>query len=138
MNMTRLAAFGLFATLTVQGRFAEPAPFLPVASPAQMRWHRAEYILFAHFGMKTFYPSDDHMGYGCVAVPPVITSQAMLPSGSFQLTFTGPPGQSFSVRGTNLVEAPLSTWPVLTNGAISADGAATFTDPEAGAISQRF
>ncbi|SDE10498.1 alpha-L-fucosidase [Niabella drilacis] len=41
-----------------------PAPFLPVPNPAQLRWHKAEYIMFAHFGMKTFYPSDDHMGYG--------------------------------------------------------------------------
>lgn len=41
-----------------------PAPFLPIPSPAQLRWHKAEYIMFAHFGMKTFYPSGDHMGYG--------------------------------------------------------------------------
>ena len=42
----------------------EPAPFLPVPNAAQLRWHKAEMILFAHFGMKTFYPSGDHMGYG--------------------------------------------------------------------------
>jgi len=41
-----------------------PEPFLPVPSKAQLNWHKAEYIMFVHFGMKTFYPSSDHMGYG--------------------------------------------------------------------------
>ncbi len=43
---------------------APPAPFPPLPSPPQLNWHKAEYIMFAHFGMKTFYPSGDHMGYG--------------------------------------------------------------------------
>lgn len=41
-----------------------PKPFLPIPNNAQLNWHKAEYIMFVHFGMKTFYPSDDHMGYG--------------------------------------------------------------------------
>ncbi|WP_223548922.1 alpha-L-fucosidase [Aestuariivivens sp. NBU2969] len=41
-----------------------PKPFLPVPNKAQLNWHKAEYIMFVHFGMKTFYPSNDHMGYG--------------------------------------------------------------------------
>jgi len=41
-----------------------PEAFLPVPNNAQLNWHKAEYIMFVHFGMKTFYPSDDHMGYG--------------------------------------------------------------------------
>lgn len=41
-----------------------PAPFGPIPNAAQLRWHKAEYLMFVHFGMKTFYPSDDHMGYG--------------------------------------------------------------------------
>jgi alpha-L-fucosidase len=41
-----------------------PEAFLPVPNQAQLNWHKAEYIMFIHFGMKTFYPSDDHMGYG--------------------------------------------------------------------------
>jgi alpha-L-fucosidase len=41
-----------------------PEPFLPVPNNAQLNWHKAEYLMFVHFGMKTFYPSDDHMGYG--------------------------------------------------------------------------
>lgn len=41
-----------------------PEAFLPVPNNAQLNWHKAEYIMFVHFGMKTFYPSDDHMAYG--------------------------------------------------------------------------
>ena len=41
-----------------------PAPMPVTPNPAQLRWHKAEMIMFAHFGMKTFYPSGDHMGYG--------------------------------------------------------------------------
>ena len=41
-----------------------PSPLLPIPNAAQLRWHKAEYLMFVHFGMKTFYPSDDHMGYG--------------------------------------------------------------------------
>jgi len=41
-----------------------PAPLLPVPNEAQMRWHKAEYIMFAHYGMKTFHPSGNHMGSG--------------------------------------------------------------------------
>ncbi|MCU7552542.1 alpha-L-fucosidase [Chitinophagaceae bacterium LB-8] len=41
-----------------------PAPFFPIPNTAQLRWHKAEYLMFVHFGMKTFYPSEDHMGYG--------------------------------------------------------------------------
>jgi alpha-L-fucosidase len=52
------------AIITYSASATDPAPFLPVPNPAQLRWHKAEYIMFAHFGMKTFYPSDDHMGYG--------------------------------------------------------------------------
>lgn len=43
---------------------AAPAPLPPLPSPAQMRWHKAEYIMFAHFGMKTFHPNGNHMGTG--------------------------------------------------------------------------
>lgn len=41
-----------------------PQPFLPIPNPAQLNWHKAEYIMFAHFGMKTFYPTGGHMGNG--------------------------------------------------------------------------
>lgn len=54
----------LLATSSIAELVDAPAPFPPVPNPAQLRWHRAEYIMFAHFGMKTFYPSDDHLGDG--------------------------------------------------------------------------
>ena len=54
----------LLATSATAESTDAPAPFLPVPNPAQLRWHRAEYIMFAHFGMKTFYPSHDHLGDG--------------------------------------------------------------------------
>jgi hypothetical protein len=76
--------------------------------------------------------------YAGLAVAPLITSRAMLPGGSFQLSFTGPPGQAFSVRGTNLLTAPFTTWPLLTNGAIGQNGAVTFTDAAALTNSQQF
>lgn len=41
-----------------------PKPFFPIPNQAQLNWHKAEYIMFIHFGMKTYYPNDDHMGYG--------------------------------------------------------------------------
>ncbi|MEA1876849.1 MAG: alpha-L-fucosidase [Bacteroidota bacterium] len=47
-----------------QESVSDPEPFLPVPNQAQLNWHKAEYIMFIHFGMKTFYPSSDHMGYG--------------------------------------------------------------------------
>lgn len=51
-------------TNVAAGTVPPPAPLLPVPNQAQLRWHKAEYIMFAHFGMKTFYPSGDHMGHG--------------------------------------------------------------------------
>lgn len=66
MTMTSITrCFVLGAVLATSAVAVEPpAPFLPVPNPAQLRWHRAEYIMFAHFGMKTFYPSSNHMGNG--------------------------------------------------------------------------
>lgn len=46
------------------GAAEAPAPFAPLPNPAQLRWHKAEYIMFAHFGMKTYYPTSNHMGDG--------------------------------------------------------------------------
>lgn len=43
---------------------AAPQPFQPVPNAAQLRWHKAEYIMMACFGMKTFHPSGNHMGDG--------------------------------------------------------------------------
>jgi hypothetical protein len=71
-------------------------------------------------------------------VAPAITGQAMPPGGAFQTTFTGPPGQLFSVRGTNLLTAPMTTWPVLTNGTFGLSGSVTFTDPDASTNTVRY
>ena len=61
---TSIAALVLLAAVVSAKSASTPAPFLPVPNAAQLRWHKAEYIMFAHFGMKTFYPSADHMGHG--------------------------------------------------------------------------
>ncbi len=41
-----------------------PEPLLPVPGEAQLKWHKAEYKMFIHFGMKTYYPSNNHKGDG--------------------------------------------------------------------------
>jgi autotransporter-associated beta strand protein len=67
-----------------------------------------------------------------------ITSKARVAGGNFQVSFTGPVGQSFSVRCTNVVNAPFAQWPVLTNGTIGGGGAVTFTDTNAPASGRQF
>jgi hypothetical protein len=64
--------------------------------------------------------------YGTLLRSPIITGQVILPGHVFQMTFTGPPGQPFSVRGTNLFTAPTITWPVLSNGWFGTGGFETF------------
>ncbi|MDX1286033.1 MAG: alpha-L-fucosidase, partial [Draconibacterium sp.] len=54
----------VFIQCSEKGPVNPPEPFLPIPNEAQHNWHKAEYIMFVHFGMKTFYPSNDHMGYG--------------------------------------------------------------------------
>lgn len=41
-----------------------PLPFGNILNKHQLKWFDLEMIMFAHFGIKTFYPSDDHMGHG--------------------------------------------------------------------------
>lgn len=59
-----LSALALTAGASAAETVAPPAPLLPIPGPAQMRWHKAEYIMFAHYGMKTYHPDADHMGKG--------------------------------------------------------------------------
>ncbi|MDF7799842.1 alpha-L-fucosidase [Pontiellaceae bacterium B1224] len=54
----------LMALLEASGSVLPPEPFLPVPGEAQLKWHKAEYKMFIHFGMKTFYPSQNHKGNG--------------------------------------------------------------------------
>ena len=69
--------------------------------------------------------------YGTLLGAPVITGQGMLPGLVFQMTFTGPPGQPYSVRGTNFLTTPMVPWPVLSNGWFGSAGLETFTDAAA-------
>jgi hypothetical protein len=55
----------------------------------------------------------------------------MASGGAFQLRFTGLAGQPFTILVTNDLSAPLSTWPVLTNGTIDGSGSVTLTDSAA-------
>ena len=41
-----------------------PEPLLPVPSALQLDWQKKELLMFVHFGIKTFYPSSNHMGEG--------------------------------------------------------------------------
>lgn len=63
MKIFKLVTFLLLLSFNLSAQ-STPEPFFPVPNPAQLRWHKAEYIMFVHFGMKTFYPSDNHMGNG--------------------------------------------------------------------------
>jgi uncharacterized repeat protein (TIGR03803 family) len=58
-------------------------------------------------------------------VPPVVLSQTII-GGKFQLSFSGPDGQSYRVLATTDLSLPLASWTVLTNGTFA--GPATFID----------
>jgi hypothetical protein len=67
-----------------------------------------------------------------------ITSRAKVSGGAFQLSLSGAPGQPFSVRGTNIVNAAFANWALLTNGIIGGSGSVTFTDTNAPVNSRQF
>ena len=58
-------------------------------------------------------------------VPPVILSQTVI-GGNFQVSFSGPDGQSYRVLATTDLSLPPASWTVLTNGTFA--GPATFID----------
>jgi hypothetical protein len=68
--------------------------------------------------------------YVGVLVPPAISGQGVLGDGSFQLSFSGPNGQTYKVLASPDAARPLASWTVLTNGTFGA-GPVTFTDPAA-------
>lgn len=41
-----------------------PESVLPIPTQKQLDWQKEEMLMFVHFGIKTFYPSDNHMGDG--------------------------------------------------------------------------
>ena len=70
-------------------------------------------------------------------VPPALTGQGTLGDGRFQLSFSGPSGQTYKVLGSPDPTWPIADWSVLTNGAFGA-GPVTFTDPDATSAPVRF
>jgi autotransporter-associated beta strand protein len=78
------------------------------------------------------------LSYAAPLNPPLLAPVGRLPDGAFQLSIRGAVGQPFSVRGTNLITVPFSSWPVLTNGTVGPSGAVIFSDPSAAADKQRF
>jgi hypothetical protein len=68
-------------------------------------------------------------------VPPVVLSQTII-GDSFQLSFTGPGGQSYRVLATTDLSLPLASWTMLTNGTFA--GPATFIDTATAGNPARF
>ena len=62
--VTLALAAGCTTLSAKSSKVLPPEPFLPVPGEAQLKWHQAEYKMFIHFGMKTFYPSNNHKGDG--------------------------------------------------------------------------
>ena len=54
----------LFAMMGCKRTGTPPEALLPVPSEKQFHWQEQEMLMFVHFGIKTFYPSDNHMGDG--------------------------------------------------------------------------
>ena len=60
-------------------------------------------------------------------VAPVVSGNASLGGGGFQLTFSGPAGETFQVIASINLTAAITNWTVLTNGTFGA-GTVTFSD----------
>jgi hypothetical protein len=75
----------------------------------------------------------NYAGGSAPVVPPVLSNGVALGGGQFRLSFSGPEGQSFRVLGTNVLNAPLTNWPVLMSGAFGVGGptATNFIDTTA-------
>jgi hypothetical protein len=70
-------------------------------------------------------------------VPPIILSELMLGDGSFQLTFSGPNGQPYTVVANPDIAAPVAGWLVLTSGHFGAN-LATYIDHDSTSYPARF
>jgi hypothetical protein len=74
-------------------------------------------------------------------VAPSILGVTRLPGGAFQLSFSGPPGQSYRVLATDsLSSGPLVSWPAIMTGVFGAGGSVStnFIEPSVAAHNQRF
>jgi autotransporter-associated beta strand protein len=103
--------FTLFQAGTYNGNFAA-TQFYPATPGPGMAWDTTQ---LASAGIVSVVS-------GSTVVRPTIDSRKVLSGGSFQLTFSGPAGQSFRVLGTNVVNAPLANWPVLMSGTFGVGG----------------
>ena len=68
---------------------------------------------------------------------PVITSQQMLGNGTFEVTFTGPDGQPYTLLSSPDLSVPQINWTTLTNSTFG-PGATTYTDTTATNDTLRF
>lgn len=68
MNFKTIILFiyilAIFLSCATKEPVQAPKPFLPIPSDIQLEWQKKELLMFVHFGIKTFYPSDNHMGAG--------------------------------------------------------------------------
>ena len=62
--------------------------------------------------------------------PTIVGGQMKLGPAGFQLVFSGPPGQTYQVRASDNMTAPISEWSVLDTGTFG-DANVVFTDPDA-------
>ena len=74
------------------------------------------------------------------SVPRPVLGSPSVSSGSMTFTFNGATGFSYSVHGTNIVTAPIATWPVIGTATESPAGSGRFqfTDPNPATGSQMF
>ena len=59
---------------------------------------------------------------------PVLSGGVSLGGSGFQLTFSGPSGETYKVLSTTNLTTPLASWSLLTNGTFST-GSVIFLDP---------
>jgi hypothetical protein len=67
-----------------------------------------------------------------------LTGLTVLPNGMFQLSFANTTGANLSIRGTNVLTAPISTWPVVGHPTETSPGQYQFTDSQSISNSRRF
>ncbi len=87
----------------------------------------------------TSWPSGGGFSYvrstpNSAPVPPALTGTMTAGDGTFQFTFTNPPGYLFAILGSTNVSLPLADWPVLGQATydVSGPGSYLFTDSGAG------